>query len=63
MELAIQKNYEWDLSQHVDTIISYATDEILNWFKKYRPDLYEVLKTSEGKKWLKINIKTSMIPK
>jgi len=63
MELAIQKNYEWDLSQHVDTIINYATDQILEWFKKYRLDLHEKLNTNEGKKWLRKNIKKAMTPK
>ena len=63
MELAIQKNYEWDLSQHVDTIINYATEQVLEWFKKYRPDLHEKLNTDEGKKWLRRNIKMAMTPK
>ena len=63
MQIAIKKNVEWDLSQHMDTIINYATEEILKWFEKYRPDLHEVLKTSDGKRWLKNNIKESMTPK
>ena len=63
MELAIQKNYEWDLSQHVDTIINYAAEQVLEWFQKYRPDLHEKLKTEDGKRWLRRNIKQSMTPK
>jgi len=63
MQIAIKKNVEWDLSQHVDTIINYAMEEILKWFEKYRPDLHEVLKTREGQQWLKKNMKESMTPK
>lgn len=63
MQIAIKKNVEWDLSQHVDTIIDYATEEILKWFETYRRDLHEVLKTREGRQWLRRNIKESMTPK
>ena len=63
MELAIKKNYEWDLSQHVDTIITYAADQVLEWFKKYRLDLHQKLNTEDGKRWLRRNIKMAMTPK
>jgi len=62
MELAVKKDYPWDLSQHVDTIIGYAATELLKWFETYRPDLHRVLSTKEGLKYLKKQMKTALTP-
>jgi hypothetical protein len=34
--------------------------QILEWFKKYRPDLYSVLATEEGVAWLRKNIRLAL---
>ena len=62
MELAVKKDYPWDLSDHVDTIIGYAANELLKWFETYRPDLHKVLSTKEGLKYLKKQMKTALTP-
>jgi hypothetical protein len=32
-------------------------NEVLNWFKTYRPDLHKVLATEDGIQWLRMNIR------
>ena len=61
MEIAIQKNFPWELTGYVDTIISYAAKELLKWIEEYRPDLHKVLSTPEGMRYLQWNMKQALI--
>lgn len=56
MQLAIRKDFHWDLGDWGNSVVSYVTDQVLNWIKTYRIDLYNVLCTTEGKAWLRRNI-------
>jgi len=57
LEVAIKKDVQVDLSFLGDYIIDAVVNEVLKWFKEYRPDLHKVLATDEGVSWLKRNIK------
>jgi hypothetical protein len=61
MEIAIKKEFPWELTGYVDTIINYASKELLKWIKDYRPDLHKVLSTPEGMRYLKWNMKQALI--
>ena len=56
LKAAIEKNVQVDLSVFGDYVVDMVVREVLNWFKQYRPDLYQVLSTDEGIAWLKKNI-------
>ena len=60
MQIAIKKDVALDLSAYINLIEKYVTDELLNKFKIYRPDLYEVLSKNEGKAWLRRKIRQAM---
>jgi len=57
LEVAIKKDVQVDLSFLGDYIIDAIANEVVKWFREYRPDLYKVLSTDEGISWLKRNIK------
>jgi len=57
LEKAIKKDVKVDLSFLGDYIIDAVVNEVLKWFREYRPDLHKVLATDEGIAWLKRNIK------
>jgi len=57
LEMTIKKDVQVDLSFLGDYIIDAVVNEVLKWFREYRPDLHKVLSTDEGIAWLKRNIK------
>jgi hypothetical protein len=60
MQIAIKKDVALDLSAYMNLIEKYVTDELLDKFKIYRPDLYTILSKQEGKAWLKRKIRQAM---
>jgi hypothetical protein len=57
IELAIKKNVEINLGPFWSYVENMVINEVLNWFKTYRPDLHKVLATESGIQWLKMNIR------
>ena len=53
MEKAIKTNYIIDIDEFGSQIVTYVTDQFLTWAKTFRPDLYKIMLTPEGKKWVK----------
>lgn len=53
----IRNNVTIDLRPFWNTIENAIVDYILSMFKDTRPDLYAVLNTSEGRTWIKRNIR------
>jgi len=60
MELAIRKNFPWDLSAYIDVVIDMAIKELLKMMEKWRPDLHKVLNTKEGQRYLKCKMKEAL---
>jgi len=58
---AIKKNFKWDLSNWRDAIIDHVTGWFLDWAKTHRPDLYGSLSSTEGREWLKNNIRQAIM--
>lgn len=56
--LAIRSNYTLNLKPLWSSIEDFIVEEILNWFKSERPDLYEILSSEEGRLWLKKNLRS-----
>jgi len=53
LETAIETNYMIDIAEWGSQIVNYVMDQFVAWAKTYRADLYKVLITPEGKKWVK----------
>ena len=62
MELAVKKNYPWDLSGYLEKIVDYAVEELLKWLAEYKPQHYKVLNNPEGRRYLKCQMKQALIP-
>jgi hypothetical protein len=60
LALAIRSGVTFDLSPFLGIVEEVAILQILEWFKKYRPDLYAVLATEEGVAWLRKNIRLAL---
>jgi len=56
LQIAIKNNYKWDFSSFTRRIIDFVVDQYVTWAKTYRPDLYKIVSTYEGRKWLKMNV-------
>jgi len=57
---AIQKDIQIDLSAIISMAEDIIVQQVLNWFKTYRPDLFSVLSSEEGVKWIKMNIRRGL---
>ena len=61
IQIAIRKDIEVDLSsfmgKFMKDMVCKIVDEVLNWFKVYRPDLYGALATKEGILWIEANVR------
>ena len=57
IRLAIKKNIVIDMTPFWGYVEDLIVNNILEWFKKYRPDLYDALNTEEGVGWLRMNIR------
>jgi hypothetical protein len=57
LEIAIRKNVEINLGPFWGYVENMVINEVLNWFKTYRPDLHKVLATEDGIQWLRMNIR------
>ena len=60
LALAIRSGATFDLAPFLGVVEEMAILQILEWFKKYRPDLYAVLATEEGVAWLRKNIRLAL---
>ena len=60
MELAVKKNYPWDLSGYTEKIVDYAVEQLLKWLEEFKPGHYKVLNTPEGKRYLAWNMKEAL---
>jgi hypothetical protein len=62
IELAIRKNVKVNLSPFWPIIEDMVVKAVLGWFRTHRPDLYSVLATEDGVRWLKMNISMLRTP-
>lgn len=60
LETAIKTNYMIDIAEWGSQIVNYIIDQFITWAKTYRTDLYKIMITPEGKRWIKTLI-TRMI--
>lgn len=60
LETAVKTNYIIDIAGFGTEIINHVRDQFIDWSKTYRPDLYKILFTPEGKKWVKTLILTML---
>ena len=60
LRLVIKKGVDIELGAFKDVIVEMAVREVLNWFKQYRPDLWEVLTTEEGLQWLRRQVERAI---
>jgi hypothetical protein len=57
LQIAIRKNVEINLEPFWGYVENMVINEVLNWFKTYRPDLHKVLAMEDGIQWLRMNIR------
>jgi hypothetical protein len=53
LETAVKTNYMIDIAEWGSQIVNYITDQFIAWAKTYREDLYKILITPGGKRWVK----------
>jgi len=57
LRLAIERGLQVDLSSFSWIVEELAVQKVLEFFASYRPDLFAVLSTEDGMRWLRSNVR------